>query len=143
MFTCNSIDINRLNTTVNYDYWLTQRNVTNNLDLSSQYVNICQQNHKENKWVLFINPDEASLDQLTSFNKVDTSKVLCVNFNNTDKKLTKINIEQIKKALNKGNCSAIILSNTSFENEEILQLDICARESKTQFVILQNTHTIH
>ncbi len=143
MFAFNSININTLNSTVNSDYWLTQRSVSNNLDLSSHYVNICQQHHQENKWVLFINPNEASLDQLTSFNNVDTSKVLCVNFNNSDKKLTKINIEQIKKALNKGNCSAIISSNTSFENEDLLQLDICARESKTQFVILKSTHTIH
>ncbi len=118
--------------------WLKLKHVENNLELSQQYAYVCQQHKQKKKWVLMINPDEASLDQLASFDQVDTSKVLCVNTKPTNK-MEKIDINCVKKALSKGNCSAVILSNTTFNAQEIAQLNACAQAGETQCILLKNT----
>jgi len=133
-------EINREN---NHANWFESKNVTGKNELSKQYASICQQHKQQKKWVLFINPDEASLEQLAKIHGVDISKVLCVNVKNKpgidaqDGELLNLNIKQIKNVLCRGNCSAVILSNASFKQEEIIELNSCAEQGETQCLVLK------
>jgi len=127
----------------NNENWFELKNITDKSELSKQYATICQQHKQQKKWVLFINPDEASLEQLANIHGVDISKVLCVNVkdkandDNHNEKTANLNIEQIKSVLCRGNCSAVILSNAFLEQEEILELTDCAEQGETQCLILK------
>ncbi len=144
--TLNSNVINKaFNTPLAQQTWLKLANVANHQELSCLYADICQQHTQQKKWVLFINPEEASLEQLAHTHGVDISKVLCVSFKGKnkvkhllDKHSAHLDIEQIKRVLCRGNCSAVILSNASFRDDEIAELDSCARLGKTQCVLLKN-----
>jgi cell division inhibitor SulA len=149
MFTTNEINSNviknAISTPLTEHVWLKLANVENHQELSSHYATICQQHNQEKKWVLFINPEESSLEQLAQTHGVDISKVLCVSFkgknkvnNLLDEKSAHLDIEQIKNVLCRGNCSAVILSNASFAADEIIALDNCARLGETQCVLLKN-----
>jgi len=125
--------------------WLKLASVENHTELSSKYAAICQQHKQEKKWVLFINPEESSLEQLAKTHGVDISKVLCVSFkgknkinNMLDSKSAHLDIEQIKSVLSRGNCSAVILSNASFGTEEMAALNSSARLGETHCVLLKN-----
>lgn len=124
------------NSTVNID-WLQHTKVTNNFELSHQYATICQQHKQEKKWVLFINPEENSIEQLAKTHNIDVSKVLMVNYKNKDNKRTKVALQQITSVLSKGNCSAVILSNSLFEADEIAQLESSARIGKTHCFLMK------
>jgi cell division inhibitor SulA len=146
----NNINNNPLNKCLVDQDWLKLTNVDNHQELSSQYANICQQHHQEKKWVLFINPEESSLEQLAQTHGVDISKVLCVSFKGKNKtnhllndKSAHLDIEQIKNVLCRGNCSAVILSNASFDANEMSALDSCARLGETQCVLLKNKRKTH
>ena len=117
--------------------WLQHTNVNNNYELSDQYAHICQQHKQEKKWVLFINPEESSIEKLAKTHGVDVSKILMVNYKSAIESQTKVALEQIKSVLTKGNCSAVILSNTNFASEEITQLENSACAGKTQCVLLK------
>ena len=122
--------------------WLQRTNVNNNVELSNQYAYICQQYKQEKKWVLFINPEESSIEKLAKTHGVDVSKILLVNYKSTVNTNTTIDLQRVKSVLSKGNCSAVILSNTNFNNEEITQLENSACEGKTQCVLLKK-RTLH
>ena len=124
------------NTQLNVN-WLQHTNVNDNFELSNQYASICLQHKQEKKWVLFINPEESSIEQLAKTHGIDASKVLMVNFKIDVTADTKVNLERVKSVLSKGNCSAVILSNTNFKNEEVTQLENAACEGKTQCVLLR------
>lgn len=123
--------------------WFEYKNISNKFELSKQYATICQQHEQQKKWVLFINPDEASLEQLANIHGVDVSKVLCVNVkdkyidDNHKEKSLGLTIEQIKSVLCRGNCSAVILSNASFKQDEITALNSCAKQGETQCLVLK------
>lgn len=122
--------------------WLELKNVTNNIEFSTQYAQVCQQHSQAKKWVLIINPSDSSLEQLTKTHGVDISKILCVNLKSKKAAVKKstlidLDIEQIKSVLCKGNCSAVILSNATFNKKEISELDASARQGETQCVLLK------
>ena len=119
--------------------WLQLTQVDNDLELSNQYANICQQHKEQNKWVLFINPEESSIEQLAKTHEVDPSKILMVNYRSSLKNNAKIELTHITSVLSKGNCSAVIVSNSSFTNQEIMQLESSAKQGSTQCFILKNT----
>ncbi len=128
--------------------WLKLANVNNHIELSSQYADICHQHKQEKKWVLFINPEESSLEQLAKTHGVDISKILCVSFKGRNKlnnlvgaTSAHLNIEQIKNVLCRGNCSAVILSNASFNDNEMKELDNSARSGKTHCLLVKNSRT--
>jgi cell division inhibitor SulA len=130
--------------------WLKSTCVENHTELTFQYANICQQHNQQKKWVLFINPEESSLEQLAQTHGVDISKILCVSFkgknktnNLLDEKSAHLDIEQIKGVLSRGNCSAVILSNASFSANEITELDTCARLGETHCLLLKNRRKVH
>lgn len=119
--------------------WLQLNHVTNNAELSTQYAHIYQQHKQQNKWVLFINPEESSIEQLAHIHGIDPSKILMVNYKNSLKNNSRIELTHIKSALIKGNCSAVIVSNSSFATQEIAQLEYSAKKGKTQCFLLENT----
>jgi cell division inhibitor SulA len=118
--------------------WLDIREQINDFELSQQYVDICQKHSLENKWILMINPQNNSLDQLNSSNNIDSSKVLRVNTNKV-----KINIKNVSTALSKGNCAAVVLCNACLNENELTELISYARQGKTQCIVLNNNKTIH
>lgn len=130
--------------------WLKLANVESQTDLSNTYADICQQHKLEKKWVLFINPEESTLEQLSQKHGVDISKILCVSFKGKNKvnnlvgdKSAHLDIKQLKSVLSRGNCSAVILSNASFTDTEIDSLDRSARSGETQCVILKHQTHVH
>jgi len=141
----NNTNMLNCNTTRSDVNWFEFKSIADKYELSKQYATICQQHKKQRKWVLFINPDEASLEQLAKKHDVDISKVLCVNLkdkhncDNQHKKSVSLNIEQIKNVLSRGNCSAVILSNAIFKQKEIVELNQCAKQGETQCLVLKTT----
>jgi len=119
--------------------WLQLTHVNNNFELSNQYAHICQQHRQEKKWVLFINPEESSIEQLAHIHDIDASKILMVNYKNSVKGNIKVELAHVKSALSKGNCSAIIVSNSSFAAQEITQLENSAKKGETRCFLLKNT----
>jgi len=117
--------------------WLQHTNVMNDFELSSQYAHICHQHKQENKWVLFINPEENSIEKLAKMHGIDASKILMVNYKSTAANRTKIGLEKITSVLSKGNCSAVILSNSLFNAFEIAQLESSAKIGKTHCILMQ------
>ena len=118
--------------------WLDIRSIKNNKSLSREYADICQQHHLNNKWILMINPENDSLEQLSQQSEVDTSKILKVTTNTS-----KTVLKNIASALSKGNCSAVILSNPSLAHDEMSQLNRCAKLGKTACIVLENSNQLH
>lgn len=123
--------------------WLQLTSVNNNLELSNQYAHIYQQHKQQKKWVLFINPEESSIEQLAHIHDIDASKILMVNYKNSLKNNVKVELAQIQSVLSKGNCSAVIVSNGSFATQEMAQLENAAKKGGTQCFLLKNAATIH
>jgi len=127
----------------NSPHWFESKSIIGKYELSKQYASICQQHRQQKKWVLFINPDESSLEQLSTIHGVDISKVLCVNVKvkqgstKQEETLINLNIEQIKNVLCRGNCSAVILSNAMLKQDEIVELNTCAIQGETQCIVLK------
>ena len=145
-------DFNTKNLSLRGANGLSLKVVSNQLELSGQYAMICQQYTQIKKWILIINPDESSLEQLANMRGIDTTKILCVSLKNKKSKMSKnIDIEQIKKVLCRGNCSAVIMSNANLSTNEMTALDHYARLGKTQCLLLSkytyhaahNSKTIH
>jgi cell division inhibitor SulA len=120
----------------NNKQWCNIIQVEGAVDLSEKYQNICQNHYTDNKWILMINPENESLDQLSSMGKINPEKILKVNANKVN-----VNFEHIKKALLKGNCSAMILSNAQFSQAELNELSSCAALGQTQCILLQQVTT--
>ena len=117
--------------------WLDIKEQMNDFELSQQYIDICQKHSLENKWILVLTPKTNSLEQLNSSTHIDTSKVLQVNTNKV-----KINIKNVKTALSKGNCAAVILCNANLKESELKKLTTYAQQGKTQCIVLNNK-TLH
>ncbi|MFT5852596.1 MAG: cell division inhibitor SulA [Colwellia sp.] len=123
--------------------WLQLSNVNNNVELSTQYAHICQQHKQQKKWVLFINPEERSIEQLAHTHDIDASKILMVNYKHNLKNNIKVVLSHIKSVLSKGNCSAVIVSNSSFEIQEIAQLERSAKKGETRCFLFKNTALVN
>lgn len=144
MFNTNNNNINMItnnyNNSASLDInWLQHTKVNDSLELSDQYANICQQHKQENKWVLFINPEESSIEQLAKTHGIDVSKILMVNYKNTSKTRAKVELEQIKSVLSKGNCAAVILPNSIFAANEIAELESSAKSGQTHCFLVKQT----
>ncbi|WP_077341668.1 SulA-like leucine-rich domain-containing protein [Pseudocolwellia agarivorans] len=118
--------------------WLNIKDINGAEALTQQYSEIYQQYHVNNKWILMINPENNSLGGMENISKKAFSKILQVNSN----KVT-VKVENIETALRKGNCSAVILNNASFTEEELSQLYLSAKEGNTQCIILNNKKLMH
>jgi cell division inhibitor SulA len=130
----NSISEKKPPVTIN---WLQHTNVVNDFEISNQYAHICHQHKQEKKWVLFINPEENSIEKLAKTHGVDVSKILMVNYKNTDENRAKIALGKITSVLSKGNCSAVILLNSLFDADEIAQLESSATAGQTHCILMK------
>jgi cell division inhibitor SulA len=71
-----------------------------------------------------------------------------VNFNKTFKNINskdakKKHLNSIKNALSNGNCSAVVLSETSLIKNHIEELESAAKQGETYCVILEQQHKFH
>jgi len=132
--------LNLLNSSATNDerHWLNIKSVNTSADLTAEYKNICHKFRSDNKWVLMVNPENDSLDQLAHSRNNGGNKVLRVHSNKVN-----VSIENIKTALNKGNCSVVVLCNTSFNKTELDLLSHYAKNGKTPCIVLKNETTIH
>lgn len=119
--------------------WLQQTNVTDNVDLSNHYAHIFNQHKQDKKWVLFINPEVNSIEKLAKIHGIDISKILMVNYKSTPTSRANVTLEKITSVLSKGNCSAVILSNSLFEADEIAQLEISAKLGQTHCILVKKS----
>ena len=126
--------VNSSSSASNIKQWCNIIQVKNSVDLSEEYQNICQNHHTDNKWILMINPENESLDQLSNTGRINPEKILKVNANKVN-----VNLEHIKNTLLKGTCSAMVLSNAEFNQTEMSELTRCAMLGKTQCILLQKT----
>jgi len=140
MISLNNINIINNSTNIGTNTsWLQHTRVNDKYELSNQYAHICQQHNQQRKWVLFINPEESSIDQLASIHDIDASKILVVNDKNSSHGNIKVKLAQITSVLSKGNCSAVIVSNSSFARAELVQLERSAEKGETRCFLLKNT----
>lgn len=141
MINVNNLNIINNSTSINNNTianWLQLTQVKNNIELSKQYAHICQQHKQQKKWVLFINPEESSIEQLAHTHDIDASKVLMVNYKSSVNGDIKVDLAHITSVLTKGNCSAVIVSNSSFATQEIAQLESSAKKGETRCFLLKN-----
>jgi cell division inhibitor SulA len=144
MINVNNLNIINNSTSINNNTianWLQLTQVNNNVELSKQYAHICQQHKQQKKWVLFINPEESSIEQLAHTHDIDASKVLMVNYKSSVNGDIKVDLAHITSVLSKGNCSAVIVSNSSFATKEIAQLESSAQKGETRCFLLKNAAT--
>jgi hypothetical protein len=85
-----------------------------------------------------INPENEPLGMLSSLGKIDATKVLKI-----DTKHVKVNIENIKSTLIKGNCAAVILSNALLTTSELSLIAECAEQGQTQCIVLNHSVRLH
>ncbi|MBA6416510.1 hypothetical protein H4J50_10835 [Colwellia sp. 6M3] len=112
--------------------WCNTVPVNNPFELSERYQDICEKHYDNNKWILMINPESDSLEQLSNMGKINPAKILKVNANKVN-----VSLEHIKNTLLKGTCSAMILSGASYNQEELNEIAHCAAMGKTHCILLQ------
>jgi cell division inhibitor SulA len=112
--------------------WCDVRSIANTVELSQEYTEIYEKHDLDNKWILMINPEEKPLHQLSTQGKIDPRKILKVNIHQRN-----ISLKTIKNALEKGNCSAVILCNATLNKSQIKQLTHFAEKGQTKCIILK------
>jgi cell division inhibitor SulA len=135
MLSLKSNNINQINTAklvaVNDStQWLSIKDVRSKKELTNQYSHIYKQNHEKNKWILMINPENNSLENIENISDKTFPKILQVSSNKVN-----VRLENIETALKKGNCSAVIINNALFSEAELSKLYISARQGNTQCFI--------
>ncbi len=138
----NTVNV-KLNKSAAIQSEIEEQTVDNDLELSSCYAHILQQYQHLPKWIIFINPNRSSMEQLTHFEGVNVSKALCVKINPITVTQSKKTLALITQVLKKGNCSAIVLSNPHGKTEDMTQLEICAASEKSHCVMLTNKNSVH
>lgn len=118
--------------------WLDIHQINQEDSISEHYLALYQEHHINNKWLLMINPEDNSLAKLNHCSAIDTSKILKV-----DPAKKAINLNNIKSALYRGNCSAVVLCNPSLNDDELAQLQQYAQSGKTQCVVINSQVTVH
>lgn len=126
------VDMHTINKTNNVIPFSQTKNFTEEL------TKVCLQHQKYKKWILVINNEQDAFTELSTKQEIDQSKILHINSG-------KINIKasNIKTALQKGNCSAVVLANSHFESEQMTQLTACAKQSNTEFVVYDKVSGLH
>lgn len=119
-------------------HWCKIIDIEHEPNYSMHYQHVCQHHQHGRKWILMINPESKLLEQLHSQGKIQPKNILKVDTTKVNMKL-----EHIKQALLKGNCSALILSNTHFNDDELRLITECAAQGKTHCIILNKIKNIH
>lgn len=114
--------------------WCNIIEVNDSYDLSAHYQDICLNHHNDHKWILMINPENNSLEQLSIMGKINPERILKVNASKVN-----VSLEHIKNTLLKGTCSAMILSNAHYSQAQLTEISHCAASGKTHCILLQKT----
>ena len=80
-FNTNKLNLKVRSVTVKEDNWCDVRSIANKVELSQQYTEIFEKHDLDNKWILMINPEDESLQKLSTQGKIDPRKILKVNIN--------------------------------------------------------------
>ena len=115
-------------------HWCNIIEVNNAYDLSTHYQNICQNHQNDHKWILMINPENDSLEQLSIMGKINPERILKVNASKVN-----VSLDHIKSTLLKGTCSAMILSNAHYNEAQLKEISHCAALGETHCILLQKT----
>jgi len=119
-------------------HFLNVKSINSTEELTEQYSNIYDQCKMKNKWVLMVNPEQHSLENMNVTSTTSTPRILQVHSNNMH-----IKVKNIETALRKGHCSAVVLCNVHFNEKELAQLYTSAKQGNTQCIILNNKTTVH
>lgn len=133
----NALAINHNIPSVDESQWLDIKHVKNIHESIQLYKRICIEYTVSNKWVLLINPECESFEGITP-TTVHQNNILRVHTNQG-----RLNIDNIAKALLKGNCSAIVLCDIEMNNNELARIKACASIGETKCIILAKEETLH
>jgi len=106
--------------------------------LVNEYANICSQYKSTERWIMMVDPEADSLEQLVMDHSIDPTRVLRVSSRHHPVKLN-----NIERTLLKGNCSALILCNPKLKSKEVSKLTKVVAQSDTQCIILNTKHKLH
>ena len=101
-------------------------------------ANVYSSHKNANKWIMMIDPEDGALKSLTNNNDLDTRKILRVH-----SERVKVGAESIQAALKKGTCSAVVLCKKLFAQQQIDALSQLAKQSNTDFIVLNDQVTVH
>ena len=137
MNSVNYLNTNKLNlkvrsVTVKEANWCDVISIANKVELSQQYTEIFEKHDLDNKWILMINPEDDSLQKLSTQGKIDPRKILKVNIHQRN-----ISLKTIQHTLQKGHCSAVILCNATLDKSQLSQLTHFAEKGQTKCIILK------
>ncbi|MFB1016316.1 MAG: hypothetical protein QMC51_11765 [Alteromonadaceae bacterium] len=118
--------------------WFNIKNIASINQIPTIYDTVCRQHQHKKKWILMINPEDEMLENLANIENIDTTKILRVSIKDNT-----FSLKSIKNILTQGNCSAVILSDTHLKVDEISELSNCARQGKTQCIVLNTAITLH
>ncbi|SET46958.1 hypothetical protein [Thalassotalea agarivorans] len=107
-------------------------------ELSMQYQRIYQRYGHRKKWILVIGEQCADVLSRHKGMSNENKNILCIHSNKV-----KVDIENIKAALCKGNCSAIVLDQGLVEQSQATELSACAAIGNTRCIVVDNTNTLH
>mgnify|MGYP002280657029 CR=1 FL=1 len=116
--------------------WLDIRNLNNSECVKDEFINICQQHHRDKRWILMIAPQDKDIAYLNKSDQVNHGKILRVNSQ-------KVKLTNIESTLAKGNCSAVVLCNADFGQQQLSLFNACAKQGNTQCIVLTNSTTLH
>lgn len=136
----NNINVLTINNSLNItdeNEWVDIKNTQKEDNGNELYKHICTKYNVHNKWVLLINPSTESFEDIFP-TTIHQNNILRVHTNNG-----KINVDNISKALLKGNCSAIVLADIDLSKNELIRLKACASVGKTKCIILTKEETLH
>jgi len=126
---------------VNYQQQLAKFNIRSIID-EQQYISeiaaICQQFETDKRWILMLNPNEKSLEQLACYQHINTTRILKVN--GSKHRISRLAIE---KALSIGNCAAIVIYAEDMSSDDLADLQYHASKSSTQCIILEHRRNLH
>lgn len=118
--------------------WLDIKSINTSDEVAQEYKNICSKFHSTSKWVLIVNPENNSLDELSISANISHTKVLQVHSNKVN-----VSVKNIEAALKKGNCSAVVLNNVILSESELLTLSTSAQKGGTKCIILNSKTFLH
>lgn len=120
------------------NHWLNVQQVGEAKDMSNQVASIYQKYRHMNKWILVVNPQAQSINQLQLDENIDRSKILCVH-----SKKVNVELANLEKTLSKGNCAAVVICDSLIDREDMEKLENCAQAGKTRCIFLNKSKQLH
>ncbi|MBL4909330.1 MAG: hypothetical protein JKX78_04770 [Alteromonadaceae bacterium] len=107
-------------------------------NLVTEFINIYQQHQQDKRWILMIDPEQKDIDTLSKNNTINSTKILRIN-----SKKVNLSTKNIENTLIKGNCCAIILCNSNFDQQQLSTFNHYAKQGNTQCIVLNNEPVLH